>query len=105
VYLLDTNIVSELRKPRPNPKVVAWLQDVEDSDLHLSAVRVGEIQAGIEVTRTQDPAKAEELEAWADQVAGSYNVLAMDAVCFRRWAKLAHRRGNPSARLGVPRLA
>jgi hypothetical protein len=54
-YLLDTKIVSELRKPRPNPKVVAWLQDVEDSDLHLSAVTVGEIQAGIEVTRTQDP--------------------------------------------------
>jgi hypothetical protein len=40
VYLLDTDIVSELRKPRPNPKVVAWLQDVEDSDLHLSAVTV-----------------------------------------------------------------
>jgi predicted nucleic acid-binding protein len=94
VYLLDTNIVSELRKPRPNPRVVAWLQDVEDSDLHLSAVTVGEIQAGIEVTRTQDPAKAEELEAWADQVADSYNVLAMDAVCFRRWAKLMHRQSS-----------
>jgi toxin FitB len=94
VYLLDTNIVSELRKPRPNPKVVAWLQDVEDSDLHLSAVTVGEIQAGIEVTRTQDPVKAEELESWADQVADSYNVLAMDAVCFRRWAKLMHRQSS-----------
>jgi toxin FitB len=94
VYLLDTNIVSELRKPRPNPKVVDWLQDVADSDLHLSAVTVGEIQAGIEVTRTQDPAKAEELEAWADRVADSYNVLAMDAACFRRWAKLMHRQPN-----------
>jgi predicted nucleic acid-binding protein len=94
VYLLDTNIVSELRKPRPNPKVVAWLLDVEDSDLHLSAVTVGEIQAGIEVTRTQHPAKAEELEAWADQVADSYNVLAMDAACFRRWAKLMHRQST-----------
>jgi len=94
VYLLDTNIVSELRKPRPNPKVVAWLQDVEDSDLHLSAVTVGEIQAGIEVTRTQDPVKAEELESWADQVADSYNVLAMDAACFRRWAKLMHRQSS-----------
>jgi hypothetical protein len=92
VYLLDTNIVSELRKPRPNPKVVAWLENIEDSDLHLSAVTVGEIQAGIEITRTQDPAKAEELETWADQVAGSYNVLAMDAACFRRWAKLMHRQ-------------
>jgi toxin FitB len=92
VYILDTNIVSELRKPRPNPKVVAWIRDVDDPDLHLSAVTIGEIQAGIEVTRAQDPAKAEELEAWADQVAGSYNVLAMDAACFRRWAKLMHRR-------------
>jgi len=94
VYLLDTDIVSELRKPRPNPKVVAWLQDVEDSDLHPSAVTVGEIQAGIEVTRTQDPVKAEELESWADQVADSYNVLAMDAACLRRWAKLMHRQSR-----------
>jgi toxin FitB len=94
VYLLDTNIVSELRKRRPNQKVVGWIQDVEDPDLHLSAVTIGEIQAGIEVTRTQDPTKASELEAWADQLANSYNVLAMDAACFRRWAKLMHRQSS-----------
>jgi toxin FitB len=94
VYLLDTNVVSELRKPRPNPKVVAWLGEVEDPDLHLSAVTIGEIQAGIEVMRAQDPKKAEELEAWADQVADSYNVLSMDAACFRRWAKLMHRQSS-----------
>lgn len=94
MYLLDTNVVSELRKPRPNPKVIAWIQDAEDSDLHLSAVTIGEIQAGIEVTRTQSPTKAVELEAWAGQVADSYNVLAMDAACFRRWAKLMHRHSS-----------
>jgi predicted nucleic acid-binding protein len=94
VYLLDTNIVSELRKRRPNPKVVAWVQDVEDPDLHLSAVTIGEIQAGIEVTRSQDPTKAVELEAWVDQLADSFNVLAMDAACFRRWAKLMHRQSS-----------
>jgi toxin FitB len=94
VYLLDTNVVSELRKPRPNPKVIAWIQDADDPDLHLSAVTIGEIQAGIEVTRTQNPAKAEELETWAGQVADSYNVLAMDAACFRRWAKLMHRQSS-----------
>jgi predicted nucleic acid-binding protein len=94
VYLLDTNIVSELRKPRPHPKVIAWLQGVDDPDLHLSAVTLAEIQAGIEVTRTQDRSKAAELEAWADQVADSYNVLAMDAACFRRWAKLMHRQSD-----------
>lgn len=94
MYLLDTNVVSELRKHRPNPKVIAWIQDAEDPDLHLSAVTIGEIQAGIEVTRTQNPTKAVELEAWAGQVADSYNVLAMDAACFRRWAKLMHRQSN-----------
>jgi hypothetical protein len=90
VFLLDTNIVSELRKSRPNAHVVSWLKEVSDGDLCLSAVTVGEIQAGIELTRVQDPGKAEELEAWADQIAASYNVLAMDAACFRRWAKLMH---------------
>jgi predicted nucleic acid-binding protein len=94
VYLLDTNIVSELRKRRPNPKVVAWVQAVEDSDLHLSAVTIGEIQAGIEVTRSQDPTKAAELEAWASQLADSFNVLVMDVACFRRWAKLMHRQSS-----------
>lgn len=94
MYLLDTNVVSELRKRRPSPKVVAWLQGVQDPNLHLSAVTIGEIQAGIEITRTQDATKAEELEAWADQVADSYNVLAMDATCFRRWAKLMQRQSS-----------
>lgn len=94
MYLLDTNIVSELRKPRPNRTVVAWIENIEDPDLHLSAVTIGEIQAGIEVTRTQNPAKAEELEVWAGQMADCYNVLAMDAACFRRWAKLMHRESS-----------
>ena len=58
-------------------------KDVDDPNLHLSAVTIGEIQAGIEVTRAQDPTKAAELEAWADQLADSHNVLAMDSACFR----------------------
>ena len=81
VYLLDTNIVSELRKPRPSRDVVAWLEPVSDSELHLSAVTLGEIQAGIELARVGDPAKAAELEAWADLLASSYNLLSMDAAC------------------------
>jgi predicted nucleic acid-binding protein len=66
MYLLDTNVVSELRKSRPHGAVVAWLQSATDADLHLSAVTLGEIQAGIELTREQDVAKASEIEAWAD---------------------------------------
>jgi len=51
MFLLDTNIVSELRKIRPHGAVVAWIESVADADLHLSAVTLGEIQAGIEITR------------------------------------------------------
>ena len=94
MYLLDTNIVSELRKPRPHGGVVAWLQSVNDADLHLSAVTLGEIQAGVELTRDQDASKAAEIEAWLDLVTQSYNVLPMDGATFRRWARLMHRRSD-----------
>lgn len=94
MYLLDTNIVSELRKPKPHGGVVAWLESVDDAHLHLSAVTIGEIQAGIELTRQQDPAKAADIEAWLDMLATAYNVLPMDAATFRRWARLMHRQSD-----------
>lgn len=94
MYLLDTNVISELRKPRPHGGVVAWVSAVDDVQLFLSAVTVAEIQAGIEVTRDQDEAVAAETEAWLDLVSSSYNVLPMDATTFRTWAKLMHRRSD-----------
>lgn len=94
MYLLDTNVVSELRRVRPHGAVLAWLESIADEDLHLSAVTLGEIQAGIEITREQDAAKAVALEHWAAQVASTYNVLAMDAQTFRLWAKFMHRRSD-----------
>lgn len=93
-FLLDTNVVSELRRQRPHGGVVAWLQSLDDAQLHLSAVTLGEIQAGIELTREQDPAKAQEIEAWLERVAGSCNVLPMDAGTFRVWARLMHRKSD-----------
>ena len=94
MYLLDTNVVSELRKPRPHGGVVAWLQSIDDAQLHLSAVTIGEIQAGIELTREQDSEKANEIEAWLELVANAYNVLPMDAETFRAWARLMHRKSD-----------
>lgn len=94
MYLLDTNIVSELRRARPHGGLLAWLRSVPDSDLHLSAVTIGELQAGVEITRDQDPEKAAEIEAWVEQVAETYNVLTMDARAFRCWARLLHRRSD-----------
>jgi predicted nucleic acid-binding protein len=92
MYLLDTNIVSELRRVRPHGAVIAWLRDIRDEDLHVSAVTIGEIQSGIEITREQDEAKAAEIEAWLEQVTETYNVVSMDARAFRSWARLIHLR-------------
>jgi toxin FitB len=92
MYLLDTNVVSEVRRARPHGAVVAWLESVGDDDLHLSAVTIGEIQAGIEITREQNQDKAAEIEGWLEQVAESYNILSMDARTFRTWARLMHRK-------------
>ena len=94
MYLLDTNVVSELRRPRPHGAVLAWIADVPAEHLFVSAVTVGEIQAGVEITREQDADKAEELEAWLNRVLASYGVLPMDASAFREWARLMHRRSD-----------
>ncbi len=94
MYLLDTNLVSELRCPRPHAAVLDWVAGVPAEQLFVSAVTVGEIQAGIEITREQDAAKAEELEAWLDKVLASYGVLPMDAPAFREWARLMHGRSD-----------
>ena len=94
MYLLDTNVVSELRRARPHEAVLAWLEAVDDSFLHLSAVTLAEIQAGIELTRQQDLGKANEIEAWLDLVTRTFNILPMDGPTFRCWARLMHRQSN-----------
>jgi predicted nucleic acid-binding protein len=92
MYLLDTNVVSELRRPRPDGAVLAWLASVKPAKLCLSVVTLGEIQTGAERVRLQDPAKAQEIEAWADTALGAFEVLPIDAAIIRQWARL--RRGR-----------
>lgn len=62
--------------------------------LHICAVTTGEIQAGVEVTREQDPGRADEIEAWLDQLLDSYDVLPADGPVFREWARLMHRQSD-----------
>ena len=94
MYLLDTNIVSELRKRKPHGAVVAWMKATADAELFVCAVTLAEIQIGIEITREQDTAKASSIEAWLDQLAAAYNVLPMDGEIFREWARLMHNESN-----------
>ena len=92
MYLLDTNVVSELRRPKPHGAVVAWLEGVADSDLYLSVVTIGEIQTGVEMTRQRDPAKAAEIEIWLERIASSFNILVMDVAAFRCWSRFMYRK-------------
>ena len=87
-YVLDTNVVSELRKPKPHGAVLSWISGLQGEQIYLSAVTIGELQTGVEPTRHQDSAKAAEIELWVDQLAQSFQVLPMDARCFREWARL-----------------
>ena len=90
MYLLDTNVVSELRRPRPNPEVVHWVEGLDEDQMFLSAVTIGEIQAGIEMVRARDRKKADELSAWLADVIATHQVLPMDVPAFREWARLKH---------------
>jgi predicted nucleic acid-binding protein len=88
VYLLDTNVISELRKAKPHGAVLAWIRAVRPDEIEIPAVVIGEIQDGAEITRKQDQAKASEIEAWLDYVIANFRVLPMDGEMFREWARL-----------------
>ncbi len=93
-YLLDTNVISELRRKKPHGAVVTWVQQTAEQDLYLSVVTLAEIQAGIEITREQDIVKAHELETWLNLVAQIYHILPMDTPIFRHWARIMHRKSD-----------
>jgi toxin FitB len=82
-YLLDTNIISEIHKPKPHGGVLAWFDTLRDEQVCLSAVTLGELQDGIERTRRHDAAKAVAIEAWVDDLQNISIVLPMDGPSFR----------------------
>jgi toxin FitB len=96
-YLIDTYVASEMRKRKPHGGASEWLQGLEVGQVFFSAVTFGEIQRGVEVTRQQDPVKANEIEAWAKQLESASPVLPMDAACFREYARLMHGRSETLA--------
>lgn len=92
-YLLDTNVISEVRRQRPHGALLAWLGAQQERQLFLSAVTIGELQAGAEKTRLQDAHKAAEIDLWIELLIATYQVLPMDASCFREWGRIKH--GKP----------
>jgi hypothetical protein len=93
-YLIDTNVVSEMRKPKPHGGALAWLENLEVEQVFFSAVTFGEIQRGVEITRRENPVKANEIEAWATQLERASQILPMDSACFREYARLMSGRSE-----------
>ena len=90
-FLLDTNVLSELRKgKRCNEHVAAWFAAADDEDLYLSVVVVGEIRQGIEAVRRRDPRAAGALERWLNQLTRQHEarILVVDRQIAERWGEL-----------------
>ncbi len=94
MYLLDTNVISELRKQKPHGAVSAWINAVRNEEIQIPAVTMAELQDGVERTRLQNPAKATEIELWIDQILLTFVVIPMDGTIFREWARLMHGKSD-----------
>lgn len=107
MHLLDTDVLSELRKRKCNAGVAKWFRSVPDSELYLSAVTFAEIERGIERQRTSDPAFAQDLAAWLEITLRAFGdrILPVTVNVARRWGRLAARIGNKELDLAIAATA
>jgi predicted nucleic acid-binding protein len=96
-YLLDTNVISETRKIRANPDVMAFLGRTDSAALFLSVLTLGELRKGVEAKRRSDPAVADQLGAWVDGIETTFTdrLLEVDASVARLWGELSAARSLP----------
>jgi predicted nucleic acid-binding protein len=89
-YLLDTNIVSELRKRAPDPRVLAWYEKARPAELFLSVLTIGEIRLGIERLRGKDTTQARRLEKWLHGLHTAYSdhIIGIDAETAEEWGRI-----------------
>ena len=104
-YLIDTNIISEIRKgARCDVNVSAWYATVADADLFLSTLVLGEIRKGVELARPRDASKAAALERWLRDVEAAFDgrVLGIDNAVSDQWGRMSAIRSVPVID-GLPR--
>jgi predicted nucleic acid-binding protein len=97
-YLIDTNVISEVRKgDRCDPHVSAWYASIADEDLFLSTLVLGEIRKGVELARPRDQDKAAALERWLRQVEAAFDgrVLSIDNAVSDQWGRMSAIRPIP----------
>ena len=107
MYLLDTVILSELRRKLRNAGVVGWISTQSTADLYLSTITLGEIERGIAQQKAINPGFAATLAGWLDRILTRYadRILPVDASTARRWGRLSAQLGNDSADLIIAATA
>jgi len=107
MYLLDTDVLSELRRGRKNRNVVAWIRQVAAADFYLSVVTIGEIELGIARQRVGNPGFAQDLTAWLEVTLRAYGerILPLTVGIARRWGRLAAQLGNKQLDLAIAATA
>ena len=107
MYLIDTAVLSALRRGERHPGAARWLQAQRTSDLHLSVVTIGEVERGIEQQQRRDPAFASELAGWLERVLAWYGdrVLPVDLATAQRWGRLSATLGYESVDLLIAATA
>lgn len=107
MFLIDTDVLSALRRRDRHPEVVRWLQAQRTADLYLSAVTVGEIERGIARQQRRAPSFARELSLWLDRVLAWYGdrILDVDVPTARRWGRLSGDLGHDRADLIIAATA
>ena len=107
MFLLDTDVLSALRRRDRNPEMVRWLETQRTADLYLSIVTVGVIERGIAQQQRRDPSFAQELARWLDRVLAWYGdrILLVDTATARRWGQLSAALGHDGADLLIAATA
>ena len=106
-FLLDTDVLSALRRRERNPAAVRWVETQRTADLYLSVVTVGEIERGITQQQRDDPSFARDLAYWLDRVLAWYSdrILPVDTATARRWGRLSATHGHEGADLLIAATA
>ena len=107
MHLIDTVVLSELRKPQRDAGLASWVERQRTTDLFVSVITIGEIERGIARQRASDPDFAAALAAWLDRVLALYGerILPFDLPVARRWGQLSAAFGNDSADLMIAATA
>ena len=107
MFLIDTDVLSALRRRERNPEIARWLAAQRSSDLYMSVVSIGEIERGLAGVRGRDPCFADRLEEWLDALLRHYRdrMLPVDLAVAKRWGRLSEDIGHKGADLLIAATA